>query len=106
MGRLTGRSITIVGINYAPEATGIAPYTTALARSLSAAGASVHVVTGLPHYPQWSVDEKYTSRSFFRETDGDIQITRCRHSVPSNPNLIGRSRMELSFLARALRVVR
>lgn len=106
MGRLTGRSITIVGINYAPEATGIAPYTTALARSLSAAGASVHVVTGLPHYPQWSVDEKYTDGSYFREFDGDVRVTRCRHSVPSNPNLVGRSRMEVSFLARALRVVR
>lgn len=106
MGRLTGRSITIVGINYAPEATGIAPYTTALARSLSAAGAEVHVVTGLPHYPQWSVDPKYTNGSFFSEFDGDVRITRCRHFVPSNPDLVGRSRMELSFLARALRVVR
>lgn len=106
MGRLTGRKITIVGINYAPESTGIAPYTTALAHSLSAAGADVHVVTGLPHYPQWSVGEEYADGSFFREFDGDVRITRCRHSVPSNPNLMGRSRMEVSFLARALKVVR
>ncbi len=107
MGRLTGRSITIVGINYAPEETGIAPYTTALARALSAAGAQVHVVTGLPHYPQWSMDTpEYRNGSFFSEFDGDIRVTRCRHHVPANPNLMGRSRMETTFLARALKVVR
>lgn len=106
MGRLTGRSITIVGINYAPEVTGIAPYTTSLARALSAAGAKVHVVTGLPHYPQWSVAPEYQNGSFFGEVDGDIRITRCRHHVPTIPNLVGRSRMETTFLARALKVVR
>ncbi len=51
MASLTGRRITVVGINYAPEPSGIAPYTTALARALSEAGAAVHVITGLPQLP-------------------------------------------------------
>ncbi len=106
MSPLTGQRITIVGINYAPETTGIAPYTTALARALDAAGAHVHVVTGLPHYPQWAVsDARYAKGSIFRERDGNIEITRCRHFVPAKPDLLGRLRMEATFLARAVRIV-
>ncbi len=106
LARLAHYRITIVGINYAPESAGIGPYTTALAHSLSEAGAIVHVVTGLPHYPQWAVqDASFSSGSFFRERDGDILVTRCRHWVPSDPHLLGRLRMEASFLARALKVV-
>jgi hypothetical protein len=40
--------IKIVGINYFPELTGIAPYTTGMAEGLAAYGHNVNVVTGLP----------------------------------------------------------
>jgi len=40
--------IKIVGINYFPELTGIAPYTTGMAEGLAACGHNVNVVTGLP----------------------------------------------------------
>ncbi len=49
---LSELSVCVVGINYAPDTTGIAPYTTALASALHTAGAAVHVITGIPHYPQ------------------------------------------------------
>ncbi|MBD0321819.1 MAG: glycosyltransferase WbuB, partial [Aldersonia sp.] len=45
--------VKIVGINYAPETTGIAPYTSGLADGLAARGHRVEVLTGQPHYPQW-----------------------------------------------------
>ena len=45
--------VAILGINYAPEPTGIAPYTTGLARGLAERGHEVEVLTGFQHYPQW-----------------------------------------------------
>jgi hypothetical protein len=46
-------NFVIVGINYAPEITGCAPYNTDLAEKLASAGHKVTVITGLPHYPEW-----------------------------------------------------
>jgi hypothetical protein len=40
--------VLVVGLNYAPEHTGIAPYTTGMARGLAQAGHQVHVVAGYP----------------------------------------------------------
>ena len=104
---LEDRRVTIVGINYAPEVTGIGPYTTALARSLTEAGAGVHVITGLPHYPKWSVDDPaYATGNYWHETDGAVRLTRCRHWVPPQSTLKDRARMESTFFARALRTLR
>src|SRR5439155_5924283 len=50
-GELMG-GLVLYGINYAPETTGIAPYTTALAEHW-AESHRVSVVTGFPHYPAW-----------------------------------------------------
>lgn len=107
MADLTGRTIALVGINFEPETTGIAPYTTAMARALTEAGALVHVITGVPHYPSWKVtDSKYRSGRRWEENVGGIRVTRVRHFVPANPDLVGRARMELSFLLAATREVR
>ena len=51
--------VRVLGLNFAPEPTGIAPYTTGLAGFLADAGHRVHVVTGQPHYPQWFLAEGY-----------------------------------------------
>ncbi|MDQ0819795.1 hypothetical protein QFZ79_002085 [Arthrobacter sp. V4I6] len=51
--------ITIIGLNYAPERSGNAPYTTNLAINLAAAGHSVSVITGFPHYPEWQRQPGY-----------------------------------------------
>src|SRR6478752_1040779 len=106
MSDFTDVSICLVGINLAPETTGIAPYTTAMARTLAQAGASVHVVTGIPHYPQWAVgDDRYRTGRIWREEFDGIRVTRCRHHVPAQPGLSGRVRLEDSCLARAQGVV-
>ena len=44
-------SVSIVGLNFWPETTGVSPYTTDLARALHEVGHKVHVVTAEPHYP-------------------------------------------------------
>lgn len=99
---LAGAKVVIVGINYSPEETGIAPYTTALAEALHTSGANVAVVTGVPHYPQWRIsDPRYAGDSVWHEQIHGIHVTRVTHHVPPTAGVLGRARMEASFLARA-----
>ncbi|MFF1881316.1 glycosyltransferase [Pseudarthrobacter sp. NPDC058196] len=93
--------ITILGINYAPEPTGNAPYTTSLAEGLSAAGHSVRVVTGYPHYPEWTIRQGYTGWSRHEVING-VPVERLRHHVPRTPTALSRMHMELSFGIRLL----
>ncbi len=51
----TGLRVAVLGINYAPEKSGIAPYTAGMARGLQSLGHSVKVFTSFPHYPEWRV---------------------------------------------------
>ncbi|MDI9898530.1 glycosyltransferase family 4 protein [Rhodococcus sp. IEGM 1409] len=94
-------NITLLGINYSPETTGIAPYMTDLAEELSARGHNVDVITGFPHYPAWEIDPGYTGRSIDEDING-VHVHRRRHFVPSPPNALGRIKMELSFGARSI----
>jgi glycosyltransferase involved in cell wall biosynthesis len=98
---LAGRHIAVVGMNYAPEPTGIAPYTAGLAEMLVEAGARVTVVTGIPHYPSWTVPAEYTWRLRAHETHNGVSVIRARHFVPARQNVIGRLWWEASFLANA-----
>src|SRR6201995_2119354 len=96
------RRALVLGLNYAPERTGIAPYTTGLARMLAEAGVDVHVVTGLPHYPEWQIAERYRGAPrLVEERDGDIRITRVRHQAPARPTGSGRVVMEARWAAAA-----
>jgi len=88
--------ITILGLNYSPEPSGNAPYTASLAEGLAAAGHTVHVVTGFPHYPEWALKEGYSGWKISEVTNG-VNVERVRHHVPSNPSALGRMHMELSF---------
>lgn len=104
---LDGATVCVVGINFAPESTGIAPYTTALARAVHAAGATVRVVTGIPHYPQWAVtDPRYTRGRLWRESFEGVPVVRVTHHVPRTADLVGRAKMESSFLRSVVPVLR
>lgn len=91
--------ISILGLNYAPEPTGIAPYTTRLAEMLVAEGHSVQVLTGYPHYPEWKLTEGYSGwqRS---ETINGVSVKRLRHFIPKSLSNINRMHLELSFGVR------
>ena len=105
--RLSGARVVVVGINYFPESTGIAPYTTALARTVADAGAQVRVITGVPHYPAWRIDdERYLRGTRWAETIDGIPVLRVRHHVPATADLAGRARMELSFARRSYAALR
>src|SRR5271166_1071581 len=86
----------ILGINYAPEPTGIAPYTTGLAIGLVKRGHEVLVLTGQPHYPYWKRDK--TSSRFRSEVRMDgVRVRRLSHPVPRRLSWIGRAAMEVTF---------
>ena len=99
--RPSARRLLLVGINYAPEETGIAPYTTDLAEHLSDSGWSVRVLTGIPHYPHWRVPAKYRGTLRTRETPNGVDVHRFRHYVPSHQTALRRATYELTFLANA-----
>ncbi|WP_138999378.1 glycosyltransferase family 4 protein [Rhodococcus zopfii] len=95
---MIGRAVhlAVLGINYAPESTGIAPYTTELAAGMAARGHRVQVLTGFPHYPQWRrIDGGEGLRA--EEPIDQVTVRRFRHHVPSRASTLGRVVMETTF---------
>lgn len=92
--------VTIIGLHFAPEPTGNAPYTTSLAAGLADKGWDVKVITGFPHYPQWEIYDGYSGR-VHREWHGNAEVLRLRQYVPRRPSLVTRTLMELHFGLKA-----
>jgi len=95
------RTIAILGLNYPPEQTGIAPYTGALATGLVGRGWAVGAQVAHPHYPAWRIARGYGEWTR-RETLNGVRLTRRRHYVPGRPRGVRRLLSELSFGARLL----
>jgi len=93
--------ILVVGLNYAPEPTGIAPYTSALAKGLSELGHRVVVKTTHPHYPDWRIRPGY-GRWSHNENIAGVRVQRLLHYVPRNPSSLRRVLSEVSFGLRAM----
>lgn len=93
-------AVTILGLNYSPEHTGIAAYTSSFARSLADGSVAVNVITGYPHYPQWQIHAGYRGLSM-REVVAGVPVMRLRHPIPAQPKTINRFVMELVFGLRA-----
>jgi glycosyltransferase involved in cell wall biosynthesis len=96
-------NVLIIGLNYAPEPAGIAPYTTGLANGLASRGHRVRVLTGLPHYPQWAITPGYEDGRVYTATNGKPEVVHLVHHVPPPNSLRGRLRMELSYGRRVAR---
>jgi colanic acid biosynthesis glycosyl transferase WcaI len=77
--------ILIVGINYAPELTGIGKYTTEAAEWLAARGHEVRVICAPPYYPYWRVQKPYSSWAYSHETIAGAGVFRCPVWVPQRP---------------------
>lgn len=77
--------ILIVGINYAPELTGIGKYTSEAAEWLAARGYEVRVICAPPYYPYWKVQKPYSSWVYSHETIAGVDIFRCPVWVPQRP---------------------
>lgn len=93
---LQDKNVLLVGINYAPEVTGIAPYTTAIAEYLAERAASVSVLCGPPSYPAWRIEP--ADRGWRRESfSNGVRVIRLRHYVPNRQTGLRRAAYELSF---------
>ncbi|WP_341580061.1 glycosyltransferase [Microbacterium schleiferi] len=92
--------ILLIGLNYAPEHTGIAPYTSAMARGLSMRGFSARAITTHPHYPEWRIRRGYGQWRLDQIVDG-VSVRRVRHYVPTPPKGVRRLVSEVSYGFRA-----
>lgn len=94
---MTSRPDTVIlGLNYPPETTGIAPYTGALAVGLKRLGYDVSAHVSHPHYPKWTIYEGYGQWAHSELIDG-VAVHRRLHYVPKNPRGVKRLFSELSF---------
>lgn len=94
-------SVLFVGINYAPEPTGISPYTTGMAEGLAAQGWQPRVLTSYPHYPWWEIPAEFQDLPKDSMVNG-VHVTRLRHYVPRRPGTITRALFEINFGVRAI----
>jgi colanic acid biosynthesis glycosyl transferase WcaI len=98
--------VIIWGINYAPEPTGISPYTTDLADHLHGCGVNVQVVTGFAYYPAWEKLSQDRGQLFRTERINGVPVHRCWQYVPRKLNTLKRVLHEATFgvssLLRAL----
>lgn len=98
--------ILIASLNYAPEETGIAPYSTKLAEHLAVQGYAVDVVTGMPHYPAWRVDAAYATATRGIESINGVTVHRRAHYVPASQSALRRARYEATSLMMAIDALR
>jgi colanic acid biosynthesis glycosyl transferase WcaI len=88
-----------IGINYWPDATGIAPFTTGRCEYLAGRGHQVTVFTGFPYYPNWRVPEPYRKHLFRDEERNGVTILRSWLYVPAHATAARRVLHEASFIA-------
>jgi len=82
--------ILIVGLNYAPELTGVGKYTAEMAEALVSEGHEVRVVCGPPYYPQWRVAESFSAWRYRREMRNGVRVQRVPLWVPARPTGVAR----------------
>ncbi len=92
--------VMLVTSTFTPDRTGIAVYSSGLARRLADEGHDVTVVTGMPHYPSWRLGVAA------RDDDPGIEVRRHRHYVPRRQTALRRAAYEACFLAGGLRLAR
>lgn len=98
---MSGRRIRIYGLDYWPDVTGIAPYTTAFAEHLVEQGDTVDVVAGMPYYPEWKVREGYGRTLRRTETRNGVTIHRRRQYIPTQQSAVRRAGYEATFFAQS-----
>lgn len=95
--------LLVIGINYAPEMTSVAPFTTGLCEHLVQRGHQVSVITTFPYYPQWRIQDTYRGSLYRRETIKGVDVRRVIHFIPSSPrNLFQRLLHDITFSLNAM----
>jgi colanic acid biosynthesis glycosyl transferase WcaI len=94
--------ITVWGINYSPELTGIAPYNVALCEFLHEKGHDVRMVTTFCYYPAWQKLPTEKNKVFRTDNQEDVTVHRCWHYVPKLVTPFKRILHELTFVASSI----
>jgi colanic acid biosynthesis glycosyl transferase WcaI len=94
--------ILIYSYNYDPEPIGIAPLMTELAEGLVKKGHVVRVITGMPNYPERKIYPGYEGKWYVNEQINGVMVQRCFLRIRSQPNLVDRLLLELSFAVSSL----
>src|SRR3974390_343365 len=89
--------IAIVSINYAPDQTGIAAYTTGMAEYLAASCHEVMVHTGFSYYPTWRKPADDRGKLYRSERLNGVCLHRYYLYVPRSPSALKRVVHEASF---------
>jgi colanic acid biosynthesis glycosyl transferase WcaI len=97
--------ILIVGLNYAPELTGVGKYTAEMAEALVSEGHEVRVVCGPPYYPHWRVAEGFSAWRYRRELRNGVRVKRVPLWVPAQPTGVARLLHLASFSLASLPVL-
>ena len=90
--------VAVWSINYAPEAVGIGPHTTALCEALASAGHEAWAVTTFSYYPAWRKVAHDEGKLYRTETIRGVRVLRCWHYVPQRPSAVRRILHEASFV--------
>jgi len=97
--------ILILGLNFAPELTGIGKYTGPLAARLAQRGHRVTVVAAPPYYPAWRIGDGYRGWAWRRERWQGCTIIRCPIYVPRYVSGLRRVAHLASFAASSVPAV-
>ncbi|WP_439882592.1 WcaI family glycosyltransferase [Pontibacter sp. MBLB2868] len=101
------KRILLIGYNYYPEPTGIGKYSGEMITWLAQNGYECEVLTSYPYYPQWKVQENYSSKTFWYSTEyqklngNSVRIIRCPMYVPAIPTGLKRIFVDISFFISA-----
>jgi colanic acid biosynthesis glycosyl transferase WcaI len=99
---LSDVKVLILGLNFAPELTGVGRYTADFAAWLSECGHEVRVITAPPYYPEWRVRPGYAAAAWRREAIGRVGVLRCPLWLPQAITTLTRIVHLLSFATSSL----
>lgn len=91
-------NVTVWGINYSPEVTGIAPYNKALCEFFDGRGHQVRMVTSFAYYPAWKKSPEDRGRLARTDRINRVPVHRCWHFVPAKVSTLKRILHEGSFV--------
>jgi len=90
--------VLVVGTNYVPERTGMAPFSTGLCEHFAGQGHDVHAIVPFPYYPEWRIWDGYRGKLTQKEQIGGVNVRRVWHYVPVRASsLIQRLLHDVSF---------
>src|SRR5580704_3045311 len=90
--------VLVVGTNYVPERTGMAPFSTGLCEHFAEQGHDVQVITTFPYYPEWRIWDGYRGKLTQKEKINGVKVRRVWHYVPARASsLLQRLVHDVSF---------